>query len=783
MSMANRSEDPPGNPEGDGGDLFGAPTDDADAEALLRGLNEEQREAVTTETMPLAIHAGAGSGKTRVLTHRIAWRSLTGEIDPRRVLALTFTRKAASEMRSRLRRIGMRDQVAAGTFHSVAYAQLRTWWRENDRKEPELLVRKMGFVAPLLPRDHRATAALDVIGEIEWAKARRIRPGAYQDAAEAADRTPPLPLPSIARIFQDYEELKSSRRMVDFDDLLDLCRSAMSTDRRFADAQRWRFRHLFVDEFQDVNPLQFMLLTSWLDGRPDLCVVGDPNQAIYAWNGADADYLNRFTTHFPGAAVVELRQNYRSTPQILRTAAAVLVGQDPMLSNRDPGPDPVVEQYEDHEAEARGVVRRIRDLKGPDGRWSDHAILVRTNAQTEPMLAALRSANVPFRTRAGSGLLDRADVKAQLKALGRSDSPVADRMADLRTVELSADTGDDPEGDTGREAAFAEIRRMADEFLSLDPGGTGRGFVAWVWSQGRAMADDSTDAVEVSTFHAAKGLEWPIVHVAGLEQGLVPIGHARDADARAEERRLLYVALTRAEDRLFLTWAARRSFGTRSSTRTPSMWLPDLEAAIAGLERPLGRAEGARRVAAIREGASRATLPDHPVVAALRDYRSTAARAANVPAYVVFNDATLADLIATWPSTVGDLLGITGIGPTKADRHGVAILAILAVNDRPDPPPTMEATSDPAPVAAASFDPDDVDGPGGPVYDALTAWRSEVSREAGIPAYRVFNNRTLDALVELRPADLEGLLEVPGIGPRTLEAYGEAILTAITAAG
>ena len=677
----------------------------------------------------------------------------------------------------------MRDQVAAGTFHSVAYAQLRNLWRENDQREPELLVRKMGFVAPLLPRDHRATAALDVIGEIEWAKARRIRPGAYQDAAEAADRTPPLPLPSIARIFQDYEDLKSSRRMVDFDDLLDLCRSAMSTDRRFADAQRWRFRHLFVDEFQDVNPLQFMLLTSWLDGRPDLCVVGDPNQAIYAWNGADADYLNRFTTHFPGAAVVKLRQNYRSTPQVLRTAAAVLVGQDLMLSNRDPGPDPVVEQYEDHEAEARGVARRIRDLRGPDGKWSDHAILVRTNAQTEPMLAALRSANVPFRTRAGSGLLDRADVKAQLKALGHSDSPVADRMADLRTVELSADTGDDPEGDTGREAAFAEIRRMADEYQALDPGGTGRGFVAWVWSQGRAMADDSTDAVEVSTFHTAKGLEWPIVHVAGLEQGLVPIGHARDAGARAEERRLLYVALTRAKDRLFLTWAARRSFGSRSSTRTPSMWMPDLEAAIAGLDRPLGRAEGARRVSAIRERTTRATLPDHPVVAALRDYRSSAARAADVPAYVVFNDTTLVDLIATWPSTISDLLGVSGIGPTKADRHGVAILAILAANDRPDPPPSTETASDAAPVTAPSFDPDDFDGPGGPVYSALKAWRSEASRSAGIPAYRVFNNRTLDALVGLRPTDLEGLLEVPGIGPRTVEAYGEAILAAITGAG
>ena len=210
MGMANRSGDQPKVPEGNGGGLFGAPSDDADADALLRGLNDAQREAVTTDAMPLAIHAGAGSGKTRVLTHRIAWRSLTGRNDPRRVLALTFTRKAAAEMRRRLWRIGMRDQVAAGTFHSVAYAQLRTWWRDNDVREPELLVRKMGVIAPLLPRDHRATAALDVIGEIEWARARHIRPEAYPDAAEAADRRPPLPPSSIARIFQDYEEVKLS---------------------------------------------------------------------------------------------------------------------------------------------------------------------------------------------------------------------------------------------------------------------------------------------------------------------------------------------------------------------------------------------------------------------------------------------------------------------------------------------------------------------------------------------------------------------------------------------
>ena len=757
-------------------------SDAADADALLAGLNDEQREAVTSDSLPLAIHAGAGSGKTRVLTHRIAWRTLTGRSDPRRVLALTFTRKAAAEMRRRLWRLGMRDQVAAGTFHSVAYAQLRNLWRENGQREPELLVRKMGLVAPLLPRDHRATAALDVVAEIEWAKARRIRPEAYPDAAEAAERNLPLPPPTVARIFREYEEVKDKRRMVDFDDLLDQCRRALATDKRFADAQRWRFRHLYVDEFQDVNPLQFQLLDAWLDGRPDLCVVGDPDQAIYGWNGADADHLRRFPVHFPGATVLSLRQNYRSTPQILCTAAAVLGGRDPMLANRDRGPDPVVERHPDHEAEALAVARRIRELRGPDGRWSDHAVLMRTNAQAEPLVSALQAADIPVRTRVGSGLLDRADVKAQLAALGRSDRPLADRMADLSAVDDGANDDGEDGGDTERQAAFAELQRLAEEFQALDPSGTARGFVAWTQSQARATFDDSADAVEVSTFHAAKGLEWSTVHLTGLELGLVPIAHAQTKEARAEERRLLYVALTRAEDRLFCTWAAQRTFGTRTSARKPSFWLEDVEAAIAGLDRPVGRAEGVRRVTEIRRRTGRANLPDHPVVDALRQYRSTAAQAADVPAYVVFTDATLANLVSVWPTTTAELLDVSGIGPTKADRHGEALLALLVAHDRPDLP----GSDDPAPptvVAVRSFDPDAAERSEGPVHDALRTWRLEASRKAGVPVYRVLTNRALDALVELQPVDVDELLAVPGIGPRTVEAYGDAILAVLAATG
>ncbi|MEC9467100.1 MAG: ATP-dependent DNA helicase UvrD2 [Actinomycetota bacterium] len=761
----------------------------ADAERLLRGLNDEQRVAVTTDALPLAIHAGAGSGKTRVLTHRIAWRALTGRDDPRRVLALTFTRKAASELRSRLRRLGMRDQVAAGTFHSVALAQLRTWWRENDRREPDLVNRKISMVRARLPRDHRATAALDVISEIEWAKARRIRPEAYATSAEAAGRTPPLPAPTVARIYGDYEQEKADRNMVDFDDLLDQCRHHLTTDRRFADAQRWRFRHFYVDEFQDVNPLQFDLLAAWLGGRTELCVVGDPDQAIYGWNGADADHLNRFDAHFPGATVLELRQNYRSTPQILRVAARALVNREPMSANRDGGPDPVVSGHADQAAEAEAIARNIRDRRGPNGRWRDQAVLVRTNAQTEPVVQALRSAGIPVHTHSGSGLLDRADVKAQLQTLSRVNGPLADHLGDIRvaaggplkdgaTPDLDVDTG--ATGDeTGRAAAFAELDRMADEFLALEPAGTGSGFVASVRSQALAAVDESIDAVEVATFHSAKGLEWPSVHLAGLEQGFVPINHAREPATIAEERRLLYVALSRAEEYLSLTWAAERTFGQRKVKRRPSPWLADLVAAIASLDQPVGRPEGARRAAELNARTRRPTLPDEPAVIALKEYRTTAARAASVPPYVVFNDTTLADLVASWPTTPSELLAIHGIGPTKAERHGTAILAVLADHERPEgsgTSPTSPATETPAttvdapPLASGS----------GPLHDRLRAWRKEVAAERNVPAYRVLTNAAIDALVASRPDDATSLLAVPGIGPKTVEAFGADLLSIVT---
>jgi DNA helicase-2/ATP-dependent DNA helicase PcrA len=315
----------------------GLSSDGLGADRLLQDLDESQRRAVTSPACPLAILAPAGSGKTRVLTRRIAWRVDEGHAEASHVLALTFTRKAAGELRDRLRRLGLRDGVACGTFHGVAYAQLRSRWADEGRQPPALLTRKGRLLGELLRAGSQSGSgpgsrsgsgsgltAAQVAGEIEWAKSRLTGPDGYVTAVASVRRRVPGSPERVAELYSRYEDEKRRRRLVDFDDLLRLCSHHIESDARFAAAQRWRFRHLFVDEFQDVNPLQMQLLEAWRGDRYDLCVVGDPHQAIYGWNGADAGFLERFQQLYPPAEVIALDRNYRSTPQVLAAAADVL---------------------------------------------------------------------------------------------------------------------------------------------------------------------------------------------------------------------------------------------------------------------------------------------------------------------------------------------------------------------------------------------------------------------------------------------------------------------------
>ncbi len=708
-----------------------------DVDALLAGLNERQTEAVTAIGGPIVVHAGAGSGKTRVLTRRIAYRVLDGQTEPARVLALTFTRKAAGELRSRLRSSGLRGEVVAGTFHGIALTQLRQRWAERGITPPSMLDSKFRFVSQLVGRQ-RGVEILDVVSEIEWARARLVSPEHYGAAADMAGRTPPLPADQFAELMVRFQHEKRRRRVVDFDDLLALAIRDLHEDEHYAAGVRWRHRHLYVDEFQDVNPLQFELLKAWRGDTDDLFIVGDPNQAIYGWNGADPNLLSNFAKREPKSTVIRLVDNYRSTPQVLTLANASLAGQGGQLvPHRADGPVPTLRSYASDTHEAAGIAQAVKTAKHADTRWGDQAILVRTNAQLVAIEQALADVGVPVRVRGGAGPLSAPEVKSALRALGRDgidlreavvqldasledtgsvgadmaaevdpdDDDAVDELIDPGLTEgTAADDHPGPEG-TGRGGRtppsspttvnvneqerrqnLGALSRLVHEYLAIDPAPTGPGLLAWIATVQSNEVATTADAVELSTFHGAKGLEWPVVHVAGLEKGYVPIGYAKTGAQLAEERRLLYVAITRAEHELHLSWAEQRMFGTKSAKRQPSPHLDVIQSAIDHLRkghRPVDwRAEMVKSRAAIpkrgRGSATDRNPVDDPLFDALRAWRRERARGADVPAYVIFNDQTLRAIAKRQPGSRAALASISGIGPAKLERFGTEVLAVVA---------------------------------------------------------------------------------------------------------
>jgi DNA helicase-2/ATP-dependent DNA helicase PcrA len=681
-----------------------------DPEALLDGLDDAQRAAVTSTAMPLVVLAPAGSGKTRVLTRRIAHRVATGAADPRHVLALTFTRKAAGELDDRLRRLGLRGDATTGTFHAVAWGTLRTRWADQGRAPLTLLDRKgrlLTELAPTTPGRDRRTVAADLATEIEWAKARMVTPDTYVEAIATARRRPALKAPVVAEVYAAYETRKRRGGLVDFDDLLALVARALEEDEAFAAAQRWRFRHLFVDELQDVNPLQFRLLEAWRGERYDITAVGDPQQAIYGWNGADAGFLLDIHRWWPPAEVIELDRSYRSTPEILDGAAAVLrAARQPardVLATRAAGPPPHLAAHADDRAEAIAIARAVRLARAPGRRWSEQAVLVRTHAQTHLIAEALRGAGIPHRVRGGAAFLDRSDVRRTLGELRRATVPLGTALADLE-LQLEADTTDEDElldlrdddldaqavvldRQADERAALGALLRMGRDYLRLDPLGRADTFSSWLTATVQSEGDHpgSRDAVDLATFHAAKGLEWTTVHLAGAEDGYVPIAHAKTATARAEEVRLLYVAMTRAQRDLRISWAEHRTFGGKVVERRRSPLLDPLVQRAAA--RPAVADPGpvtppvddwsdelARQREVLAAG-RRTTLPE---LEALRRWRDGAARAARIEPDAVLPDHVLQRVVAARPADLAALGAVPGVGPILASRFGDAMLGALA---------------------------------------------------------------------------------------------------------
>jgi DNA helicase-2/ATP-dependent DNA helicase PcrA len=548
--------------------------------ALVHGLTPAQQAAVTCEDAPLCVLAAAGSGKTTVLARRVARRILDGSARAEHTLVVTFTRKASRELRQRLARLGVPGGVSAGTFHAMAFAQLRRHWADRGVRPPVVMDDPARLVRAVLGSGTRVkpTQIAAVLGELHWAQVSMVSADDYAAAALAAGRdTPPgVSRADISGIYTGYVAEKTRRNLLDLDDLVTRCASLLEDDGAAAAAQRWRIRHVFVDEFQDVNPTQWRLLKAWLGDSHDLFVVGDPRQAIYAWNGADPTLLDRLPELLPGTSVLRLDDNHRSTPQVVGAASAVL-GSDPSQASRPDGPSPVVDGFDDDDDEAAAVARWLRQAHRPGRPWSHLAVLARTNSRLDPVARALTRAGIPHRV--SGGAKEAADARSALAELRRAPKHrhLRSALAELVVARQSRVSGHDEGETTGDDRAPTDaglpraLAQLADEHALEFPDATVSEFLDWVVAGGEgAMELDAEDGVELSTFHRAKGLEWPAVAVIGLEDGMVPIAYATTPEAVAEEHRLLYVALTRAEDDLWCSWARTRRVGGRTWRCDPS---------------------------------------------------------------------------------------------------------------------------------------------------------------------------------------------------------------------
>ncbi|MFM9446297.1 ATP-dependent DNA helicase UvrD2 [Streptomyces acidiscabies] len=722
--------------------LFPQAPDSADA--VLEGLDPEQREVATTLRGPVCVLAGAGTGKTRAITHRIAYGVRAGILQPSSILAVTFTNRAAGEMRGRLRQLGAQG-VQARTFHSAALRQLQYFWpKAIGGALPRLVDRKFQLVA-----DAALSCGLrldrgelrDATAEIEWSKVTQTVPADYAPAVAKAGRDAPRDPAELAQVYAAYENLKRERGVIDFEDVLLLTVAVLQDRRDIADQVRAQYQHFVVDEYQDVSPLQQRLLELWLGDRDDLCVVGDASQTIYSFTGATPDHLLDFRTRHPGATVVKLVRDYRSTPQVVHLANGLLAQASgraadhrlELVSQRAPGPEPAYTEYTDEPDEAEGAARRIRELLTAGVPAAEIAILFRTNSQSETYEQALADAGIPYQLRGAERFFDRPEVRkatASLRAAARfggNDSALDDAVdlpSQVRAVLSGEGWTTTPPAGSGavreRWESLAALVHLARDFTAAKPDATLADLVAELDERMNAQHAPTVQGVTLASLHSAKGLEWDVVFLVGVAEGMMPITYARTDEQVEEERRLLYVGVTRARERLHVSWALARSPGGRASRR-PSRFLDGLRpgsgsaagrtaasGASGGVERGTLRA-AAGRAGALDPSPRRQRTParcricgrtltdggelkllrcddcpsdmDEGLYERLRAWREVQAKHTGQPAFCVFTDKTLVAIAEAAPEEPGDLARIPGVGQRKLNRYGTDVLAICAGQD------------------------------------------------------------------------------------------------------
>jgi DNA helicase II / ATP-dependent DNA helicase PcrA len=541
----------------------------ASTDQILEGLDPEQREVVTAVRGPVCVIAGAGTGKTRVITHRIAYAIAIGVTDSSKTLALTFTAKAAGEMRARLRGLGI-PNATARTFHSAAIKQLMYFWPYSfGGSFPSLLTMKSGAIAEALNRTDSALAPQtstlrEIASEIEWAKVLEISPDEYVESALGAGRRLKIPnnksdksnFEDISKVYQAYETLKQQERAIDFEDVLLLTVGMLEEDRDVRERVRDQYRYFTVDEYQDVSPLQQRLLNLWLGDREEICVVGDAAQTIYSFAGASSAFLLGFTKRYPKAQVIRLSRGYRSTPEIISAANAILrqggmIGEHghELASMNSHGAKPEIAKFESNASEANFIVNKIAELRVKAGDSAEIAILTRTNSQLDIFERELRAAGIASQIKGSERFFERIDVRDAMRVI-RSASVLptegGDWYSDLIAVLR-------PFGDTDYVQAFLALARSmkeaSEEAIGPSTPATLRTFLRELEDRAEQNNPPTLPGVVLATLHAAKGLEWDHVFLAGISEGMLPMGEDIE-----EERRLFYVGLTRAKSELHLSY-------------------------------------------------------------------------------------------------------------------------------------------------------------------------------------------------------------------------------------
>ncbi len=705
----------------------GAPT----ADDILDALDPEQRRVAESPSGPMCVLAGAGTGKTRAITHRIAYGVHSGAYQPQRVLAVTFTARAAGEMRARLRGLGV-PGVQARTFHAAALRQLHYFWPQAiGGAAPEVLPHKASVVAEAGSRlrlELDRVAIRDLAAEVEWAKVSMLTPETYAVAARRAGRDPAgLDPTAMARVLQTYEEVKSARGVIDFEDVLLLTVGILAERDDIARVVRSQYRHFVVDEYQDVNALQQRLLDLWVGERDDVCVVGDAAQTIYSFTGASPKHLLEFPRRYPQSQVVQLVRNYRSTPQIVTLAnLMVRAGRGPggtpgtdllqLRAQGQDGPTPSLTEYSDDPSEATGVASAIKALVTGGTPASQIAVLFRTNAQSEAYESALAGAEVAYLVRGGERFFARKEVRGAIllmRGAARADDgakPLGELVRDVIAGAGWTERAPSAGGATReRWESLQALVGLTDDFLSGNPQARLTDVVHELDERMAAQHAPTVEGVTLASLHAAKGLEWDAVFVVGCSDGLIPISMAEGLEAIEEERRLLYVGLTRARRELRLSWAGARNPGGRAGRR-PSRFFDGAASILGDGARSSARSAGS---GAGRKGKSAKPLKaakasvcrtcgtdlvtaatrkmgrcqdcpptyDEATFEALRVWRLAVAGATKVPAYVVFTNATLTAIAEKTPSSAAELATISGVGARKLERFGDDILAVLGGAD------------------------------------------------------------------------------------------------------